>query len=747
MIRIYRSAKAPIYAQSSVFKKMKEDLKKFYAIPQAQRRQQKPPYIPLPASVLAKIREYMFREFNGKCVYCESEITKIYQGDFDHFRPKSSARGLDEKEFKLDHYWTLAFNWRNMYLCCDQCNKYKVNWFPVVGPRAPLTNSYHEIVKKEKNLLLDPCRDSISKHFSYNLNGTMVPVTQEGKVTIDILTLNRKMLVEGRQNALKEALNIYNKIVQSKQFHSTSYGAGKDRSLDRFIEWSVKILEKKSPLPYIGMQLFFLKKWLTEDIEFRNLLFSYCTSSVKRQLSTALNLKPTISTTIKKSLLPTTASSKIKTIESRVNIHKIEVMNFKSIERLEVEFPKGGKSKDPWVMLLGENGVGKSSFLQAIALTLMGNTYMNKLGIKPKDILRHGEHVGYVKIHREGQNPIELHFTNNRLESSIQKPQSFLLGYGSTRLFATKKVKAEKTSGMVRAQNLFNPFCPLHAEDWLVNLSERDNKKFDFACRALKSLLIKELEDPKIRFIVRDTEIYLHYSDKKRKPDQLDELSDGFKSIIALACDMMEALMIKSNTMEVAEGIVLIDEIGTHLHPRWKMRVVNSFRRAFPRMQFIVTTHDPLCLKGLKEGEVIVLTRKNNRVEKIINLPDPGAYRADQLLSSRFFGLNSTIDADLENDFNNYYYLLSLAKHTKSQELQLSQLKEKLKDKNHLGDSLREELALTAADKILSEEKAGLVQKSLLELEQETVNVLRDLWNQPVEKQIEMSTYEKVEQK
>ena len=79
--------------------------------------------------------------------------------------------------------------------------------------------------------------------------------------------------------------------------------------------------------------------------------------------------------------------------------------------------------------------------------------------------------------------------------------------------------------------------------------------------------------------------------------------------------------------MSHASGIVLLDEIDAHLHPRWKMRIVESLRATFSGMQFIVTTHEPLCLRGIKEQEVVVLRREGDDVRYIDDLPSPSDLR------------------------------------------------------------------------------------------------------------------------
>jgi uncharacterized protein (TIGR02646 family) len=734
MILINRSSVEPPFTNSTVLKKMNQGLKEYYKRPQNSRRQNKPPYIPIPPSVLEKIRIYLLKEFSGKCAYCETLITLTYPGDFDHFRPKSAARGLGQ-EFSLDHYWTLAFDWRNMYLCCEVCNRYKVNWFPVEGKRSSLSQTFNQILKHEKNLLIDPCHEDPSLHINYRENGMVKAITRKGEITIDTLKLNRKDLVERRREKYSQLLTTASVLI-NKRSKIAKLSRHEVNTVSSLAEWLDDLYSTKPKEEHAGMQRFFFEQIIRKNTELAQfLLHNDVRSTFKKQLK-RIGIERKAAQQQVSSLTKTTT----KPILQRFTIESIEIQNFKSIEKLVIHFPRSQNRKEPWLMLLGENGVGKSSFLQAVSLTLMGETYRKKLEIKPSEFLRNGCERGFVKIIQPDQPAIELHFTKNAFEHSIKTSPTYLLGYGSTRLFPTKKIKPEKTLGKIRAKNIFTPDVALYADNWLVSLYGKNRKQFDFAARALKAMLAKELEDPGIEFKVTKDEVWLHYSNVRNKPDKLRSLSDGYKSIIALACDMMQALMQGNTKMEVAEGIVLLDEIGTHLHPRWKMRVVNSFRAAFPRLQFIVTTHDPLCLKGLFDGEIAVFDKNEaGQVFAIANLPDPGEYRADQLLSSRFFGLNSTIDEETEKEFNEYYALLGREdKLSAKDKKKLNQLKENLKDKKHLGNSLREELAFNAVDTLLSKEKQQEQTTPVKELKQKTISYLQALWDKPIEEQMQI---------
>ena len=122
---------------------------------------------------------------------------------------------------------------------------------------------------------------------------------------------------------------------------------------------------------------------------------------------------------------------------------------------------------------------------------------------------------------------------------------------------------------------------------------------------------------------------------------------------------------------------MLIDELGAHLHPRWRMRIVPSLRQVFPRVQFLTSTHDPLCLRGLGDGEVVVVKRDpDGEVVAVTDLPSVAGLRVDQLLTSEHFGLNSTIDPELDSLFAEYYLLKAKPHRTAADTRRLGELAE-----------------------------------------------------------------------
>lgn len=94
-------------------------------------------------------------------------------------------------------------------------------------------------------------------------------------------------------------------------------------------------------------------------------------------------------------------------------------------------------------------------------------------------------------------------------------------------------------------------------------------------------------------------------------------LSDGYRNMVAMVADIAQRAAtlnphLGSAAARETAGIVLIDEIELHLHPGWQRTVIPSLRRAFPRLQFIATTHSPQVVSTLRREQVRLLD--NNRL-------------------------------------------------------------------------------------------------------------------------------------
>ena len=199
--------------------------------------------------------------------------------------------------------------------------------------------------------------------------------------------------------------------------------------------------------------------------------------------------------------------------------------------------------------------------------------------------------------------------------------------------------------------------------------------------------------------------------------------------MIALATDVMKVVLSLWESPTVAEGIVIVDELGAHLHPRWRMRIVDALRTVFPRMQVIASTHDPLCLRGLGDGEVVVLRRNSEgRVVALDDLPPPNSMRVDQLLASEHFGLGSTVDPALDELFAEYYILKAKRRPNARERSRLDELHGELDGRQLVGTTRRERLIYEATDEYLAREVDFTDRGERRQLKEETKERIRAAW-------------------
>jgi predicted ATP-binding protein involved in virulence len=128
-----------------------------------------------------------------------------------------------------------------------------------------------------------------------------------------------------------------------------------------------------------------------------------------------------------------------------------------------------------------------------------------------------------------------------------------------------------------------------------------------------------------------------------------NNLSDGQRNMLAMVADIAYRCInlnphLGENALE-STGIVLIDELDVHLHPKWQQTVVKMLKSTFPNIQFIVTTHSPLILHSLDLGD------------RIINLEDNQAYYNDNMFGR---DANDTLlqlmDTEIETPFLKEYF-------------------------------------------------------------------------------------------
>jgi len=652
------------------------------------------------------IRRALGRLFNNKCAFCESTIGATLPADIAHYRPAEGALGSDGTYSPLHYRW-LAYEWSNLYLSCPECIRFKGHRFPVESERAKFGASGHAL-DGELPLLLDPCGTELpSNHLLFNVDGTVASATIAGRTTIDIFGLNRRSLVNMRLD----------KSTMSRETLSTI---------------AIKLSERSAPLKSLRQMIALLVSPQQSFSALNQQLVAEWTRELPAELRAVLQdtdlpvsidsiseiAKPKLAQLVEDFARYEARSEQFSLLGSRSDsyyskarfIERVEIEDFRLIPHLQLDFAGPDSERAHWMAILGENGSGKSSVLQAIALTLMGSLYRQSLKLDPRALIRKSltrkavqPRRATIRIFLSGSpQPIELSISSRTFRASDDQPKCLLLGYGATRLLPRRGFAPERGSKFSRVGNLFNPFVPLaRANEWFL---KRKPNEFRAAANVVRSLLSLP-DDSKVS--VRREKLFI-----EGRP--LNQLSDGYQSMLALAADIMEVMFAKWSDMKLAEGVVLIDEIESHLHPSWKMRIIKQFRTCFPRIQFVITTHDPLCLRGLEKGEVVSMKRDGRgglMLER--DLPDIKGLEVDQLLTSDYFGLNTTIDPEVEEIFRKYYTLLAKPKPNHEELREREQLRVSIDSRRLLGSNERERLMLEAIDQYLADARSRPADKPL----------------------------------
>ncbi len=146
----------------------------------------------------------------------------------------------------------------------------------------------------------------------------------------------------------------------------------------------------------------------------------------------------------------------------------------------------------------------------------------------------------------------------------------------------------------------------LKFEHQLAVQERKESQQF----RVVKEAILQAVEGcEKVEYHLR-LGLLLDIKGQPRLP--FGELSDGQRNMIAMVGDLaFKAAQLNphldADVLRGTPGIVLIDELDLHLHPRWQRHVVEDLRKLFPEVQFIATTHSPFIVQSLRNGELLPL--------------------------------------------------------------------------------------------------------------------------------------------
>lgn len=343
-------------------------------------------------------------------------------------------------------------------------------------------------------------------------------------------------------------------------------------------------------------------------------------------------------------------------------LRKLELEDVRGFRRatLSLEDPQG--ETRPWTLLLGVNGVGKSTLLRAIAMATAGSDALTDLMGRPHEWVRNGAeraiiraelrlestHALNVEIEIRRNDTIRNILDRNRdlqaLDVHLPRHGLYTLGYGVSRRASSEALRSRPRTGIVQPRacavaTLFSPFEELVSiESWAMDLDYRRGEGAIALIRhALQSILM-----PGVEFVDIDKERRELVFRTEDGDVPFSQLSDGFQSVVAWVGDLLFRLTdtfgIEDRPLE-APGLLLLDELELHLHPRWQRRLVDYLRQLLPNFQFVATTHSPLAAQQAAEGELFAIERDTDGPRIVSFAGEPRKLFIHQLLADPMFGV------------------------------------------------------------------------------------------------------------
>lgn len=357
----------------------------------------------------------------------------------------------------------------------------------------------------------------------------------------------------------------------------------------------------------------------------------------------------------------------------------ISIKNYFSIKNIQLDNLK--KSNE--IYILGENGVGKTLFLQATILATKWHSLESsdgKTSGKLRDFYQNKENENLEiiirgsdtnKIKDVDNEDIRTEFILNNDKDVSKKSLKNIFAYGVNRVRSNKESTHEFLTLFGESQVLKNPI------DWLTDLHNFEQKIELFQLKNPNVELPLVLQKPHIpletiktfikKILIDKVEIEVDYNnvlftENKTKNLTIDQLADGYKSVFIWVVDLIARLSENQpNVRELKDfkGVVLIDELDLLLHVKWAQNIVSMLRYWFKGIQFIITTHSPILVLSASKDAVFYKLYKEDGETKITE-PIKGLsdLMLNALVTSPLFGLSSArskVFKDVENISNDDY--------------------------------------------------------------------------------------------
>lgn len=392
-------------------------------------------------------------------------------------------------------------------------------------------------------------------------------------------------------------------------------------------------------------------------------------------------------------------------------IQRVEIKDFYCIQDIKMDF---GDSKE--IYFLGANGDGKTLLLDALYLAFNGN-YVNKLSSEDvgaaQDMLKGGLSI------LKGWDEKEAEYC---VRESAQLQNFFAYGVHRGRYDSMTANSAEKYGFMTLFsinKTLINP------SEWIEKVCFRELMRSgseQVSTKGIGQQTTKRMEQLQGIFDeVLDRKVTVYYDEEKEcimyeeegARLKFDVLSEGYRSTIIFMCDLLYRLY-QNNPESVfgqrdTPGVVLVDEIDSHLHPKWQRGIVKHLRKLFKNIQFIFTTHSPAIIQGAsndtdENGDAVIFRvyRENGKtcVSDPYKRSELNFMMLNTLFTSPLFGLEDALLGDSKGSTSKPYLMYEIEKRVRK-EIDFEDARKYLSPKKI------QELIDTATENVISETKKG----------------------------------------
>jgi predicted ATP-binding protein involved in virulence len=235
---------------------------------------------------------------------------------------------------------------------------------------------------------------------------------------------------------------------------------------------------------------------------------------------------------------------------------------------------------------------------------------------------------------------------------------------------------------------------------WFRNQEDIENEKRRYQNSEYVDAKLQAVRDAIGTFIPRFTNLrYTRVTVERMLVDKdgvtfaVNQLSSGEKMMLALIGDLARRLAVANPSLEnplTGEGLILIDEVEAHLHPGWQRMIINGFRRTFPNVQFLFTTHSPQVISEVRDLNMYVLDTVEGENRVSVRKPVFGQdvnYVLEVLMDTK------SRNVDVQNRLYSIFQLLALNELDEA-EHELQELESVLKGLDKPADMIKAENTL-----------------------------------------------------